>query len=189
MRRADKASLLFCLEPTPFGPLAIVWSVDDCGPKIHRIIIPAPAAGANRQIAILYPNAAQGSCREIRDLSDRLDAYFSGEPVEFPLDNINLDLCPPFYRKVLPEVYAIPGGKASSYGDIAERLASPKAARAVGTAMATNPFPIVIPCHRVIRSDRSLGGYGGGAKMKRRLLEMEGVEFTVRDRVAESCLY
>jgi methylated-DNA-[protein]-cysteine S-methyltransferase len=63
-------------------------------------------------------------------------------------------------------------------------LENPRAARAVGTALATNPFPIVIPCHRVIRSDGTLGGYGGGLEMKRKLLEMEGVAFHDADHVA-----
>jgi methylated-DNA-[protein]-cysteine S-methyltransferase len=68
-------------------------------------------------------------------------------------------------------------------------LGKPSAARAVGRALATNPFPIIIPCHRAVRSDGSLGGYQGGLAMKRALLEMEGVEFDARGRVATPGFY
>ena len=70
-----------------------------------------------------------------------------------------------------------------TYGGLAARMGVPGGARAVGNAMAGNPFPLVVPCHRVIRGDGSLGGFGGGLKMKRALLEMEGVRFDSRGRV------
>ena len=73
--------------------------------------------------------------------------------------------------------YRIPRGRISTYGRIAKHIGAPGAARAVGTALATNPFPIVIPCHRALRADGGVGGYQGGAKMKRSLLEMEGIAF------------
>ncbi|MCK4795669.1 MAG: MGMT family protein, partial [Desulfobacteraceae bacterium] len=72
----------------------------------------------------------------------------------------------------------------STYQRIATHLGSPNGARAVGNALATNPFPIIIPCHRAIRSDRSLGGYQGGLDMKRILLEMEGIDFDDTGRAA-----
>jgi methylated-DNA-[protein]-cysteine S-methyltransferase len=64
----------------------------------------------------------------------------------------------------------------TTYGRLARHLGAPRASRAAGRALATNPFPIVIPCHRAVRSDGSLGGYQGGVEMKARLLEMEGVQ-------------
>ena len=70
-----------------------------------------------------------------------------------------------------------------TYGGLAAAVGVPGGARAVGNVMAGNPFPLVIPCHRVIRSDGSLGGFGGGLPMKRALLEMEGVAFDGHDRV------
>jgi methylated-DNA-[protein]-cysteine S-methyltransferase len=72
----------------------------------------------------------------------------------------------------------------STYQRIAQYLGNPRGARAVGTALATNPFPIIIPCHRAIRSDGTLGGYQGGLPMKRVLLEMEGIRVDERGRVA-----
>ncbi|MBC7317034.1 MAG: MGMT family protein, partial [Chloroflexi bacterium] len=97
--------------------------------------------------------------------------------VAFPLDLVAWEGCSPFQKRVLLADYAIPRGQVSTYGLIAAHLGMPNAARAVGRALATNPFPILIPCHRAIRSDRTLGGYQAGLAMKRALLEMEGVRF------------
>jgi methylated-DNA-[protein]-cysteine S-methyltransferase len=181
--------LFFCLRSTPFGPLAILWDVKDDRRKICRIIISTPVIKADKAVRQFFPAAVTGSCSEVTDLIDRIDAFFRGEAVKFTLDNIRLNLCAPFQKKVLLAEYAIPRGKVSFYSSIARRLNNPKAARAVGTALATNPFPIVIPCHRAIRSDGTLGGYQGGLEMKHRLLEMEGVEFRDEKHVAERCFY
>ncbi|MBN2226071.1 MAG: methylated-DNA--[protein]-cysteine S-methyltransferase [candidate division Zixibacteria bacterium] len=78
----------------------------------------------------------------------------------------------PFQKKVLHKVVAIPYGKTRTYGEIAKAVGSPKAARAVGTVMANNRIPLIIPCHRVTAAG-GLGGYAGGLRMKKRLLELE----------------
>jgi methylated-DNA-[protein]-cysteine S-methyltransferase len=83
----------------------------------------------------------------------------------------------------------IPRGWVSTYGRIATHLGVPGGARAVGGALARNPFPIIIPCHRAIRSDGSLGGFQGGPDMKRALLEFEGVGFSSTGRVAAERFY
>ena len=77
----------------------------------------------------------------------------------------------------------------STYGRLAGQLGLSKASRAVGNSLARNPFPIVIPCHRAVRSDGELGGYQGGAGMKRALLEMEGIEFLQSGKVVMSQAY
>lgn len=101
-----------------------------------------------------------------------LDAYFTGQLCRFstPCDLRGL---PPFTQAVLKIASKIPYGEVRSYRWVAEQLGSPKAARAVGNALARNPIPIIIPCHRVIRADGSLGGYALGLDWKRRLLELE----------------
>lgn len=81
---------------------------------------------------------------------------------------------PEFCRRVLTEVSAIPYGHTKSYGEIARALGSPGSARAVGTANARNPLPIIIPCHRVVAAT-GIGGYGGGVSLKRELLRLEGL--------------
>ena len=106
-------------------------------------------------------------------LKRKLQRYFDGQRVLFdePLD---LRAATAFQRRVWSAVRDIPCGETRSYGQIARQVGSPGAARAVGQAMAANPLPIVVPCHRVIGSDGSLRGFGGGLDLKRRLLEMEG---------------
>ena len=79
----------------------------------------------------------------------------------------------PFLLSVYSEVVAIPAGEVMTYGEVAAAVGRPGAARAVGRAMATNSFPVVIPCHRVVASDGSLGGFAGGLEMKAQMLAME----------------
>lgn len=82
-----------------------------------------------------------------------------------------------FQKRVLLEVLKIPRGKVSTYKSISIRAGVPRGARSVGNVMKFNPFPVVIPCHRVIKSDRSIGKFGGGVNLKKKLLIFEGVEF------------
>lgn len=102
----------------------------------------------------------------------QLDEYFSGsrEKFEIPLD---LRLSTDFRRGVQLALDDIGYGQTLSYAQLAERVGRPTAVRAVGTACATNPLPLVLPCHRVLRTDGSLGGYLGGLEAKRVLLELE----------------
>lgn len=102
-----------------------------------------------------------------------LKHYFAGKLTKFsfPLDLRTTS----FRRKVLEEVCNIPYGQTASYKEIAERIGNPGACRAVGGANASSPLPIVIPCHRVIAHDGSLGGYGSGLNLKAQLLQLEGI--------------
>jgi len=109
----------------------------------------------------------------IYNLSKRIKDFLSGKKVFFPLKILDLDRCSPFQHEVLKAVCRIPRGKISTYKLIAKQIGRPKAIRAVALALATNPFPLVIPCHRVIRSNGSIGGYLGGNKMKCFLLGLE----------------
>jgi len=105
-----------------------------------------------------------------------LGAYFAGErttwvPEEVPLDHLALG---GFEQGVYRALMSIPPGETVSYGELAEMAGHPRAARAVGNAMACNPIPVVVPCHRVIRSDGSMGRYGNDPTWKERLLTHEG---------------
>jgi methylated-DNA-[protein]-cysteine S-methyltransferase len=114
------------------------------------------------------------SPRRVDRARRELDEYFAGRRRAFDLE-VDLRLTGgKFYRRVLERLSGVPFGHTLSYGEIAARAGNPRAHRAAGTAVATNPVPIVIPCHRVIRSVGDLGNYGGGPEAKRFLLELEG---------------
>ncbi len=104
----------------------------------------------------------------------QLDRYFLGEPVKFAVPP-DFPPCTEFQRRVWEELRRIPYGETRSYSRVAAAIGNPKASRAVGLANGSNRLPIVIPCHRVIRSDGSLGGYASGTATKRLLLQLEGV--------------
>lgn len=109
----------------------------------------------------------------LRRSSNQIREYFSKKRSIFDIAfEISLS---PFYQKVLNEVIKIPYGEVRTYSDIANKAGNPNAYRATGTANAKNMIPIIIPCHRVVRNNGDIGGYGGGLKIKKYLLKMEGV--------------
>jgi len=105
---------------------------------------------------------------------EELDLYFGKKLKTFsvPLDPASGSV---FQRRVWQELIRIPYGETRSYADVAEAVGNSSAARAVGSANGSNCIPILIPCHRVIRADGGIGGYGSGVEIKRKLLELEGV--------------
>jgi methylated-DNA-[protein]-cysteine S-methyltransferase len=102
-----------------------------------------------------------------------LDEYFAGGRRRFDV-RVDRSLLGPFARKVLGRTARIPYGEVSTYAAMAAAAGSPRASRAAGNALASNPIPIVIPCHRVLRSGGGMGGYTGGLERKAQLLELEG---------------
>lgn len=110
---------------------------------------------------------------DVEALIDKLQRYFEGEVVSFdePLDST---LGTDFQRRVWALTRAIPRGQTRTYGELAREAGSPSAARAVGQSMARNPWPVIVPCHRVVGHDGRLTGFGGGVEMKREMLVMEG---------------
>jgi methylated-DNA-[protein]-cysteine S-methyltransferase len=103
-----------------------------------------------------------------------LDLYFEGRLDSFDLP-LDWQLSQGFRRRVLHGIAAIPYGKTRTYTEIARTAGNERAVRAAGTACGSNPIPLVVPCHRVLRSSGALGGYGGGLPMKQGLLQLEGV--------------
>jgi methylated-DNA-[protein]-cysteine S-methyltransferase len=103
-----------------------------------------------------------------------LDRYFAGEPLDVSAIPIRVDWGTDFQNRVWEAIRQIPYGEVRSYKWIAEKVGRPKAVRAVGSAVGANAAIILNPCHRVIRSNGALGGYGGGLERKRRLLALEG---------------
>jgi methylated-DNA-[protein]-cysteine S-methyltransferase len=120
-------------------------------------------------------------CEDHKNLAKNLCKAFYGEKISFNVDKQYLDfdhyniIKTPFEKKVLHEVMKIPYGQVRTYKNIAESFKN-NAYRAVGNSLAKNPLPIIIPCHRVVKSDMSLGGYKGGTKMKSKILQNEGLK-------------
>jgi methylated-DNA-[protein]-cysteine S-methyltransferase len=155
---------------TPVGAVAV--AVDDDGRLMGVDFIAAGeedrlAAALRRRGYAIAPGRER--CAEVRR---QLGEYFAGRRRAFDLEVV-LDGSP-FQRRVWAELRRIPYGGTLSYGQLAARLGAPGAARAVGRANATNPVPIVVPCHRVVGADGSLTGFGGGIAAKRALLALEG---------------
>jgi O-6-methylguanine DNA methyltransferase len=130
-----------------------------------------------RGVALVGPHGRRRAAGEDhRGLADRarreLGEYLAGKRVFFSVP-VDLSGLPEFQRRVLEEARRIPYGEARSYSWIARRIGRPRAVRAVGTALGRNPVPFIVPCHRVLRSDGSLGGYAFGLGLKERLLKME----------------
>ncbi|MGR3295469.1 MAG: methylated-DNA--[protein]-cysteine S-methyltransferase [Candidatus Bathyanammoxibius sp.] len=134
-----------------------------------------PQSSPERAVEQLGETAASAERADGRfeDLADRFRDYYRGGRQTFP-DDVDLSRGTPFQQAVWLTARSIPYGETRSYGWIASAIGRPRAARAVGQAMGSNPLAIVVPCHRVVAGDGGLGGFGGGLEMKRRLLEIEG---------------
>jgi len=161
---------------TAAGFCGIAWGPDG----ITGFALPVSSAGAaERQIARRAPGAEPGTPpAEVAAVIAAVGRYFAGEPVDFAGARLAVDEPDPFMARVRAAVRALGWGETTTYGALAKALgAGPEAARDVGRAMATNPVPLLIPCHRVLAAGGRLGGFSapGGAGTKRRMLEMEGV--------------
>ena len=171
------------IRQTPFGTAAILWAGNRTHPVVRRILLPRAGRATEQAIRRIYPKATDASCAEIDALARSISAMLSGKRARFSLGLLDLESCPPFQQAVLRATTRIPRGQIRTYGQIAAQLDKPGAARAVGNALATNPFPLVVPCHRVVRAGGLLGGFGGGSALKRALLAREGVGIGATGRV------
>ena len=162
------------IEQTPIGP---IWlAVSDLG--IVALDYCEDEGGMHGSVEAMTDEPTERDQAAIADISQQLDDYFSGKELEFEVD-IDWSHFSEFQANVLQVVVRIPPGQVKTYGQIAEEIGLNKsAARAVGRANATNPIPIIIPCHRVVGANGELTGYGGpvGIKMKAWLLKIEGYE-------------
>ena len=144
------------LLDTPLGRVAVETS----GTLVKEIHLGARARGATE--------------RPTTPVARDLARYFSGESVAFDDYEVDLTGYTDFQRRVYEETRAIPPGEVRTYGEIARAIGKPGASRAVGNALGRNPACIVIPCHRVVGANGELGGFTGGLRWKRALLQLEG---------------
>jgi len=156
----------YSIVETKLGWIGIV------GSQAGLCLITWPQASSEAVADLLMLKNANIDAAAFHDLPERLRSYFRGDPVPFP-DKLDLRNATPFQHATWGATRSIPYGETRSYVWVAREIGRPRAARAVGQALAVNPLPIAIPCHRVIRSNGRFGGFGAGMEMKQHLLDME----------------
>jgi len=139
------------VKPTPFGSVVIIWSEFDDAPKIVRVLLSSPGLSAEDQMLRLYPDSQRVSCVAIDAVATSIQALLRGEDIVFSLGVADLTLCSAFQESVLRAEHGIQRGSISTYQLLSAHLSKINGARAVGNALANNPFPLIVPCHRAIR--------------------------------------
>jgi methylated-DNA-[protein]-cysteine S-methyltransferase len=182
-------SCFYVLLPSAFGTVGLVWQETDQGPQVQRVFLPHEQIVMEELVRTTFAHARRLSCPPIAALGARMQSFLAGEAVDFTLDIVALEKCSAFQQRVLRAEHQIPRRWVSTYQRIARHLGVPGGARAVGGALAHNPFPIIIPCHRAISAHGELGGFQSGLPMKRALLELEGVEFSPAGKALTSRIY
>jgi methylated-DNA-[protein]-cysteine S-methyltransferase len=176
----DNSRFNYCTVKSDFGGIVVVWHCADN--KVVRIFLPKQRH-LFRSPAYNYSGAEEVNNSYSKYLCRGIKSLLFGKRAGIALDTLDWSQAYRFQARVLLMEHKIPRGSVSTYGRLAFKLGNPRAARAVGAALARNPFPLIIPCHRTVRSDGSLGGYAGGLKMKKWLLEREKIRFDRQGRV------
>jgi len=165
----------FTLFDTPIGTCAIAWNEHG----VATVQLPEATAGAGRaRMKRRFPDALeQAPPPDVQRAVDAIVALLRGEFTDLTFIVLDTAGIEPFNRRVYDLARRIPPGRTMTYGEIAMRLGAPGSARAVGQALGRNPFPIVVPCHRVLAAGGGMGGFSapGGVDTKRRMLAIEGV--------------
>ena len=169
-------AVYFTLFETPIGTCGLVWGERGLtGVHLPESNVARSRAGLLRRFPAAVPAPPTA---HVQGAIDGIVALLRGEKRDLRELVLDMEGLPPFNRRVYELARTIPPGSTLTYGDIAVRLGSPGTARAVGQALGHNPFPIVVPCHRVLAADGRMGGFSapGGVVTKRRMLAIEGVE-------------
>lgn len=187
MKNRFPGDLYYRICATRFGPVVLIWGKIDHRPRVVRIFLTRPGIPATVKLEQFQPAVAgPGSCQEVDRMITRIRRYLDGWRVKFDLRGLYWEQCTGFQKNVLLLEHQVPRAMVTTYKILAGFLKRPGGARAVGNALAGNPFPLVIPCHRCIGSDKRPGGYQGGSIMKEQLLEIEGLHFDDKGRVKNS---
>ena len=175
-KREGLATVGYDVLASPLGPLWVA-----IGPKGVTTIHygDAPSDSELRRLVRVYGPGVVPDHRRSSALARELDQYFNGKRKAFDVD-VDLSGLTPFQSRVLAATAKIPFGEVSTYGTVAKRAGNPKASRAAGGALNSNPIPILVPCHRVVGSTGALVGYAGGLDAKKRLLAIEGADLSRR---------
>lgn len=179
------------ISKSPIGEITIIWKDE---PKfiIEEIFISSPSEKSSKKAFEKYEQNGEltgKKSNELDEFLEELDNYLNEKDYKFSLKYLNLDKLSSFQRKVLMEEFKTKKGTVNSYKHLAKKIGNPKAYRAVGSALSKNPYPIVIPCHRTVKSDRTLGGYAGlkeGIETKKTLLEIEGLIIQGKKVISDS---
>ncbi|HKP91854.1 MAG TPA: methylated-DNA--[protein]-cysteine S-methyltransferase [Thermoleophilaceae bacterium] len=164
-------SVAYAHAESPFGDLLVATTPKGLV-KVGFLYTGSEDAMLEELAERLSPRVMHAPAR-VDDARRQLDEYFAGRRRRFEL-RTDRSLIRGFARAVLTQTARIPYGSYLTYGEVAAEAGNPRAHRAAGSALARNPIPIVIPCHRVLRSGGVIGNYGGGPEMKSRLLHLEG---------------
>lgn len=181
--------LCYSTFSSPFDTFTIVWGETGSDLQIQRIFLSDPELKSEVKVLESLKQIKDAPSSLITSIGEKIQRFFRGEKVEFDLEFLSFNTCSETQKKVLLAEYEIPRGWVSTYKRIAEKIGIQNGARVVGNSLAKNPFPIVIPCHRAIKTNGELGGFQGGVEMKRRLLEMEGIEFSDKGKVITDRIY
>ena len=182
------------IDTSPIGEITIIWRKK---PKflIEEIIISNPNKTSSQIAKEKYEKeeelAINKKSKQLNNVLKEMDNYFKEKDYKFSLEYLNLDKFTPFQRKVLETEFKTKKGTVNTYKGLAKASGSPKAYRSVGRALSKNPYPIIIPCHRTVKSDGTIGGFGGvaeGLESKKTLLELDGLMIQGRKIVGDSSI-
>lgn len=169
--------------------IGVVWIEKGKNSKIRRIFLCKKSDNVHKRIIRIFPGAKQIQNKKINFILKRIKCCLKGEISNFYLSDLEETLCSKFQWAVSLAARQIPYGRVVTYKGLA-KVIGVNSARAVGSALAKNPFPIIIPCHRVVAFNRKIGGFslsagrqGSGQNLKKALLRLEGIKFDRKGRV------
>ena len=164
------------LAATPKGVAAVVLPKPTRRAVERELMSDGLVTGVGARRAVPLPAEAKIAACHLRAARAAINAFLAGKARNFDLP-LDWGDHSPFQMKVWAVLRSIPYGRVRSYGWVARKIGKPGAARAVGAACGANPVPLLVPCHRVVAGDGSMGGFSGGLPNKRRLLKLEGIRF------------
>jgi len=163
----------YLIFTTPLGHMAVIYRVTPFA--VIKTLLPSQDKKGLVNVAETFARQHTGFHENAFRVKESITDYFKGKPIHPPWGWLETGGLTKLQKSVLASTADIPYGELRSYKDIAVAVGRARAYRFVGTTLANNPFPILIPCHRVIRSDGSFGRFGGGSDLKKKLIALEGV--------------